>query len=84
MNVATAEILSKQADAGLRAAIAAMELSVKSFEVSERSMNLKAQIAMEAARGVAQSTASMAAGAMAAMSASASMRYDESMTLEEA
>jgi hypothetical protein len=77
MNVSTAELYAKQAEASLRAAIAAAEVSVKSYEVSERGNNLKAQVLMEAAKGVAQATSAMAAGAMAAMSAHASMKYDE-------
>lgn len=84
VNISTAELQAKQAEANLRSAIAAVEVSVKSYEVSERGNNLKAQITMEAARGVAQATASLAAGAMAAMSAHASMSYSESMALEEA
>jgi hypothetical protein len=83
-NIATAEIENKYAEASVRVALSATELSVKSFEVAERSNQAKASVAMEAARGVAQAAAQMAAGAMAAMSASASMRYDESMALTEA
>lgn len=82
-NVASAELSSKNAEASVRATIAAVEASVRSAESADRSMNLKAQIQMEAARGVAQATAAMAAGAMAAASAQASISYSESMALEE-
>jgi len=82
--IATAELQNKYAEASVRVALSATELSVKSFEIAERSMQAKAQITMEAARGVAQAAGQMASGAMAAMSASASMRYDESMSLTEA
>jgi ribosomal protein S9 len=77
VNVAAAGVKVSQAEYAIRAGIASAELSVKSYEVSERSMNLKANMAMEAARGVAQASASLAAGAMAAMSAHASMDYRE-------
>jgi hypothetical protein len=83
VNISNAELQAKQAEADLRAAISAVEVSVKSYEVSERSNNLKANIQMEAARGVAQATASLAAGAMAAMSAHADMSYSETQSLAE-
>jgi hypothetical protein len=80
VNVAVAGVRASQAEQAIRAGIASAELSIKSFEISERSMNLKANVTMEAARGVAQATASMAAGAMAAMSAHAGMTYEEKMS----
>jgi hypothetical protein len=82
-NISTAEIENKYAEAVIRTAMAANELSVKSFEVAERSNQAKASVAMEAARGVAQSAASMASGAMAALSAHAGMTYSETQPLSE-
>jgi hypothetical protein len=71
------------AEANMRAAIAAVESNVRGYEVQERNAIARAQIAMEAARGVAQAAAGMAAGAMAAASAHASMTYTESQPLKE-
>jgi len=82
VNVAVAGVRASQAEQAIRAGIASAELSVKSFEVAERSMNFKAQVTMEAARGVAQASASLAAGAMAAMSAHAGMTYTEEAKVE--
>jgi hypothetical protein len=76
-NIATAELENKYLDTAVRTSLAAVEYSLKSFEVSEHSIQAKAALAMEAAKGVAQTTAQMAAGAMAAMSAQASMSYGE-------
>jgi hypothetical protein len=82
-NVATAEVLSRGAEANMRTTIAAVEANVRSFQVQETSMVAKAQIVMEAARGVAAATSSMASGAMSAMSAHAGMTYSESQPLVE-
>jgi hypothetical protein len=82
-NVASAEVSSKYAEASMRAAIAQAEVNVSARNAEVSNMNAQAQIRMEAARGVAQATAAMAAGAMAAMSAHASMSYAESQPLEE-
>jgi hypothetical protein len=82
-NVATAELQSKGTEANMRTTIAAVEANVRSFQVQETSMVAKAQIIMEAARGVAITAGSMAAGAMAAASAHSSMSYSESMELDE-
>jgi hypothetical protein len=84
VSISTAEIYNRQAEANMRAAIAAMEANVRGYEVQERGIIAKANITMEAARGVAQATAHMAAGAVSAMSAHASMGYSESMALTEA
>ena len=56
---------------------------MKRYDTQDRNNNFKTQILMEAAKGVADATASMAAGAMSAMSAQASMRYEESMSLDD-
>ncbi len=82
-NVATAELQSKGVEANMRTTIAAVEATVRSYQVQETSMVAKAQIVMEAARGVAIAAGSMAAGAMAAASAHSSMSYDEKMELTE-
>jgi hypothetical protein len=84
INISVAELQSKQVEAQAQMSLAYAGVSMRSFEIAERSMNLKASIAMEAAKGVASATSSMAAGAMAALSVNASMGYSESMSLEEA
>jgi len=84
VNIASADIHGKIAEANMRAAIAVVESNVRGYEAQERGMVARAQVAMEAARGVATAAAAMASGAMAAMSAHAGMTYSESMALEEA
>lgn len=68
-------------EANMRSAIAAGEVYVKSLEAADRISVAGAQIRMEAARGVAQAAASLAAGAMAAMSAHANVSYSETKDL---
>jgi hypothetical protein len=80
LNVVSAELKSKISESQAKMYIAASELGIKSIEITNRSNDLHANIMMEAARGVATATASMTAGAMAAMSAHASMSYSEAMS----
>lgn len=84
VNISTAEMQSKQIEAQVRAGISEVEVGMKFYEITDREIMLKAQIVLEAAKGVADATARMAAGAMSAMSAQASMSYGETMQLEEA
>lgn len=77
VNISKAELMSKQAEAEARINLAYVELKVKSLEANNREMDLKAQITMGALKGVADAYSSMAAGAMAAISARASMSYEE-------
>jgi hypothetical protein len=82
VNISKAELLSKQAEAEARINLAYVELKVKSLEANNREMDLKAQISMQAMKGVADAYASMASGLMAALSARASMSYEEKATLQ--
>ncbi len=77
VNISKAELLSKQAEAEARINLAYVELKVKSLEANNREMDLKAQISMQAMKGVADAYSSMASGLMAALSARASMSYSE-------
>ena len=81
-NIGYAELNAKQAEAQVRSSIAAASVSMQGYEAYQRSMDLKAQIMMEAARGVATAAGNMAAGAMAAASAHSSMSYDESVNID--
>lgn len=81
VNIQKADLLSKQAEAEARINLGYIELKVKSLEANNREMDLKAQIAMGALKGVADAYSSMAAGAMAAISARASMEYQETATV---
>jgi hypothetical protein len=82
VNISKAELLSKQAEAEARINLAYVELKVKSLEANNREMDLKAQITMGALKGVADAYASMASGLMAALSARASMSYEEKATIQ--
>lgn len=77
VNISKAELMSKQAEAEARINLAYTEIKVKSLEANNREMDLKAQITMGALKGVADAYSSMAAGLMAALSARASMSYEE-------
>lgn len=81
-NIGYAELSAKQAEAQMRGYIAAAGVSMQGYEAYQRSMDLKTQIMMEAARGVATAAGNMAAGAMAAASAHSSMSYDENVSFE--
>lgn len=83
VNISTAEFQSNQAQAQAKIALASIELWMRQYEGQDKLMLAKQQIITEAAKGVAQATAAMAAGAMAAMSAHASMSYAESQPLAE-
>jgi hypothetical protein len=78
-NVSSADLLTKSAEANLRAIVEASALQAKMYEGESRNNILSAQVQVEAAKGVAQSAASLAAGAMSAVHAQASMSYNENM-----
>jgi len=82
VNISTAEFRSKQAALQAQLSIDTAQLSIKSFETAERSMNLKSSMVLEAQKSVATATASMAAGAMAALSVHSGLSYGESRSLE--
>lgn len=82
INVSAAELYSKQAEAEARVNIAYAEMKMKSFAAADNANIEKAKMVMEAERGVAAAAASMASGAMAALSAQASMSYSESQQVE--
>lgn len=83
VNISTAEFQSNQAQAQAKISLASIELWMRQYEGQDKLLLAKQQIVTEAAKGVATATASMAAGAMAAMSAHASMTYSETQPLEE-
>lgn len=77
VNVSIAELKSKNAEANMRLAIAAAEVNTQHMAAIIQGLHTAESIKMAAAKGVADATASMAAGAMAAMSANAGMTYNE-------
>ena len=83
INVSAADLYSKQVEAQVRALQEAQTVTERSYEAAERSAIAKAQVMMEAARGIATAAASMAAGAMAAMSAHAGITYSETNNVTE-
>jgi len=83
-NIAIAEMGNKAAQVILGAQIAQAQVGASVTEAVGRSLAASYATRMEAAKGVAVSASSLAAGAMAALHASASMSYSESMELEEA
>lgn len=83
-NVAIAEMADKAGQVNITAQIASAQVQATVADAVGRSMAAAYSMKMEAAKGVAQTTASMAAGAMAAVHAQAAMSYGEVMTLEEA
>jgi hypothetical protein len=82
-NISASDLMARQAESGARISVSLAETDIKAYEVQERSLLSQQNTIMEAARGVAQATAAMASGAMAAMSAHASMSYSESQPLAE-
>lgn len=80
VNISKAEAINKANEAEAKINLAYVELKVKSLEANNREMDLKAQIVMEAQKGVAQAYSNMAAGLMAAISAHSSLGYSESMS----
>ena len=82
-NVSAAEILAKQYEVNMRGNIAEAELKMKRYETQDKNNNFKTEVMMAAAKGVAEATAQMAAGAMSAMSAHAGMTYSETQPLKE-
>jgi hypothetical protein len=81
-NVSSAELRTKSAEANLRAITEASALQAKIYEGRDRTIMLAAQVKMEGAKGAASAAASLAAGAMAAVHATASIGYSESQALE--
>jgi hypothetical protein len=81
INVSKAELVSKQWEATARINLAYREMAIKSLEASNTSADRRAQITMGALKGVADAYASMASGLMAALSARASMSYEEKATV---
>ena len=83
VGVATAELLSREAEAQMRSNLLDTELGLKAFEVTNKSIQEKAALLLEAQKAVMIATSNMAAGAMSAASASSGMSYSESMSLSE-
>lgn len=82
-NISTAEINNKASEFAIRLQLAFEELQTNRIEISSRAITAKGNAMLEAARGVAVASSSMAAGAMAAVSAHAQISYSESMALVE-
>jgi hypothetical protein len=72
-SVAAAESQWRSADLAVRTNIAFSEMAVKQYEASQTIAIQKAQVGVEAAKGMAQATAQATAGAMAAINVSASI-----------
>lgn len=83
VSVATADFYSKQTEAQARINLEYAQLNMKGFEIEERSMNLKSNIILEAAKAVASATSTQAAGAMAALSVHSGLSYGETRALEK-
>jgi hypothetical protein len=73
---AMAALHSKTEEANLRMGLAAAELNVRSLESYDRVGVAGANVRMEAARGVASAAATLAAGALAAANAHASISHE--------
>jgi hypothetical protein len=82
-NISTAEIMNKATEQLIKFQVSEAELQTSNAEITSRAITAKGNAMVEAARGVAAATASMASGAMAAVSAHASIGYSESMSLTE-
>ncbi len=80
VNISKAEAINKANEAEAKINLAYVELKVKSLEANNRAMDLKANILMEAQKGVATAYSSMAAGLMAAISAHSQLGYSETMS----
>lgn len=83
-NVSVADIMAKELESSVRINLQAVELALKEFEVGEKSVQYIAGLRVEAAKQVALTAASMASGALAAMSARADMSYTESHPYDSA
>ena len=73
VNIAHAEMQSRYADMNTRSNIAYSEMQIKQYEANIQKAIQQAQIALEAAKGMGQYTAQLAAGAMSAAHVSASI-----------
>ncbi|MFA5346500.1 MAG: hypothetical protein WC294_00015 [Methanoregula sp.] len=80
-NVAVADLQAKQTEAAVRSSLSATELNVKLIEINNRSLQASAALRLEAAKTIASTAASRAAGAMAAAHASSTDAYSESKTI---
>ena len=80
--VASAQVSLSSSEAFIRQQMAQAQLSAEIFSITEKSLAAKAQVSLEAAKGVAVAAATMAGGAMSAMSAHASMSYGETTAYE--
>jgi hypothetical protein len=83
-NVSTAQITNAVAEAKIRAQIAEAQVAVSISELVSRSIQAENAVRVEAAKTVAATTSSIAAGAMAAVAARASMSYSETNDVTEA
>lgn len=81
VSVSMADVQARIIDAQVRADVGAAQVSVQSIEGLIRSNDLQQSIAVEAMKAKATAAAAMASGAMAALSAHASMGYNESADL---
>jgi hypothetical protein len=77
-NISSANVTNSVNDSIIRAWAAAIQANVEYARLTEESIRAKSAMELKAAEGVANATATMAAGAMAAVHAGASMEYSES------
>lgn len=83
MAIATTELANKTAEVTFRGAIEQSKILTANAQIIAGSIEAAGKSRIAAAAGVAQSASSLAAGAMAAVHAQASMSYAESMPLAE-
>jgi hypothetical protein len=80
-NISSADLQGRQAEATVRMGLQATELSINAIEMTNRSLQAMASLRIEQAKGVAQTAAHLAAGAMAGATTGASISYGESNNL---
>lgn len=81
-NISSADVTNKILEANIRTQVEAARIKVMEAEAVVRSIESANSTRLEAMKGVATATATMAAGAMAAVSASAKMEYNEEQPLQ--
>jgi hypothetical protein len=83
-NIASAELGSKNAEIIIANQIEAAKVAIASADITMKAITKAGDARVEAAKGAASASASLGAGAMAAMSAHANLSYSETMPLKEA
>lgn len=83
VNISIADLKSKNSEAKARIALSNAQINTQNMQAIIQGLHSAENIKMQAAKGVADASASLAAGAMAALTARASMSYEESKTIED-